>query len=86
VSRPFTGWRTPAVITSFVLLFLLIADRFSRQPIAVRRSMVGAAFAVVIGLALSDVAAAIALTRRRAAVQLPTRTFDDQRHFGRHHP
>jgi hypothetical protein len=51
VSRPFTGRRTPAVIASFLLLCLLIADRFNRHSIAVRRWLVGAAFAVVIGLA-----------------------------------
>jgi hypothetical protein len=52
VSRPFTGWRTPEAIASFVLLCLLIADRFSRQSIAVRRWLAGAAFSVVIGLAV----------------------------------
>jgi hypothetical protein len=52
VSRPFTGWRTPAVIATFLLLSLLIADRCNRQSIAGRRGLASAAFAMVIAFAV----------------------------------
>jgi hypothetical protein len=52
VTRPFTGWRTPAVIASFLLLCLLIADGFRRQSIAGHRWLTAAAFAVVIAFAV----------------------------------
>jgi hypothetical protein len=53
VSHPFSGWRAPAVFASLLLLCLLVADRFNRHSIAVRRWLAGAACTVAIGFVLA---------------------------------
>ncbi len=49
---PFSGWRAPALLASLVLLCLLIAERFNRNSIAVRRWLAGAACATAIAFVL----------------------------------
>lgn len=51
-THPFGGWRMPAVLASLMLLCLLIADRFHRQSIALRRWLAGAACATAIAFVL----------------------------------
>jgi subtilase family serine protease len=42
-SVPFSGWRAPALLASFMLLCWLIADRFARNSMVIRRCLAGAA-------------------------------------------